>query len=303
MKFIRPTAITEAMLTSSDVPETDYAAWSAATAYTAGQYVIRTSTHRIYKRLISGTTATAPESDPTNWLDYAPTNRWAMFDEKLGSVTTQADSISVTLEPGRLNSLALLGVDAAEVSVSLVVDAVEVYSATIDLIDRAGIGNWYDYYYEPIYSNTEVVLTDLVDAALLDIPAYSTGVLTVTLSRTGGTVSCALMVVGLVTELGTTLANPTVSIRDYSRKEADEFGNYALVQRAYSKKMSAQVLVPDARVDEVVKQMARHRATNVVWLGSGTYGCLVVFGFATDWRLSVSGRQASEFTLEVEGMT
>ena len=32
MKLIRPTAITDAMLTSSTAPETDHAAWAAGTA-------------------------------------------------------------------------------------------------------------------------------------------------------------------------------------------------------------------------------------------------------------------------------
>ena len=37
MKFIRPTAINDARLTSSTVPEADHPAWDAATSYTVGQ--------------------------------------------------------------------------------------------------------------------------------------------------------------------------------------------------------------------------------------------------------------------------
>lgn len=303
MKFIRPTAIVGAKLTSSTVPETDYAAWNAATAYALGNRVVRTTTHRIYERVIAGTTATAPESDLVNWLDIGPTNRWAMFDEKMGTATTASDSMTIVLAPGRLNSLALLGVDASSVTVALVVSGESVYSASLDLDSGNAVGNWYQYFYEPIYQQSEVLITNLVDAALMDVPAYGEGELTVTLTRTGGTVSCAMLVVGIVSDVGDTLYGAKVSIRDYSRKEADTFGNYTLVQRSYSKRMNADLLVRSEDVDQVVGNIARYRATNLVWIGSSQYGSLVVYGFASDWSLILEGPVISKFSLEVEGMT
>ena len=54
MKVIKPVAVTDAVLISSTAPETDYSAWAAGTAYSVGNLVIRTSTHRIYERLIAG---------------------------------------------------------------------------------------------------------------------------------------------------------------------------------------------------------------------------------------------------------
>lgn len=303
MRFIRPTAITQAMLTASNVPETDYAEWVSGTTYALGARVIRASQHKIYQRAVAGAGTTPPETDTANWVEIGATNRWAMFDGKVGTVTSQATSISVTLTPGRINSLALLNVDASTVDVALVVAGDTVYSASIDLDSGAKVGNWYDYFYEPIYQQDTVIITDLVDAALLDIPSYGDGVLTVTLSRTAGTVSCGLMVVGMVYEIGDTAMGASVSIRDYSRKEADEFGNYTIVQRSYSKKISAQIIVPRERSDEVVRNVSRYRATNMVWIGSDTYGSLIVYGFAADWRLSFSNSVICEFSLEIEGMT
>ena len=46
MKLIRPTTLTDAMLTSSTAPENDYAVWASGTAYAVGSRVILTSTHR-----------------------------------------------------------------------------------------------------------------------------------------------------------------------------------------------------------------------------------------------------------------
>jgi len=77
MKLIRPTALTDAMLTSSTAPENDYPVWAAATVYAVGARVILTSTHRKYEAL-AASTGVNPATDPTKWLDLGPTNRWAM---------------------------------------------------------------------------------------------------------------------------------------------------------------------------------------------------------------------------------
>lgn len=303
MKFIRPIGITDAKLVSSTVPETDYSAWNAATAYTVGQRVIRTTTHRVYERLIAGTTATAPESDAVNWLDIGPTNRWAMFDEKVGTETTASGSMTVVLAPGRINSLALLGVEASTVTVALVAGGQTVYEASLDLDSGNKVGNWYEYFYEPIYQQTEVVITNLLDAALLDVPGYGEGQLTVTLSRPGETVRLGVFAVGLLYDVGQTEYEAEVSIRDYSRKEADDFGNYTLVKRDYSKTMSLNVVVPADRVDSVAQTMARHRATNVVWIGSTQFGSLIVYGFLADWRLVAKNYSIWSYSAKIEGMT
>ena len=305
MKFIRPTPILDAALISSNVPETDYAAWVSGTSYAVGNRVIRTTatTHKVYERLVAGAGTTAPELDTVNWLAVGPTNRWKMFDDKVGTVTSQADSISVTLAPGRINSLALLNVDASTVDVELVVDTETVYSASLDLDSGNAVGNWYEYFYEPIYQQDTVVITDLLDAALLDIPGYGEGELTVTLTRTGGTVSCGVLVVGVDYEIGETMRGATVSIRDYSRKETDEFGNVTVIPRDYSKKVSAPVLVENERADAVVQAVSRYRATPMVWIGSSVYGCMVVYGFVADWRLAFTYSDHSEYSIEIEGLT
>jgi hypothetical protein len=303
MKFIRPTPVTDAVLLSSNVPETDYAAWAAATNYAVGAKVIRTSTHSIYERVVAGTTATPPESDAVNWTYYGPTNKWAMFDEKVGTVTTRADSISVTLKPGRANGLGLLNVSAAQVSVSVVMAGETVYEATMDLTNGTRVGSWYAYFYEPIYSATELVVTDLLDAALMSLPAAGDAEITVTLSRPGGTVSCGMLVVGRVFEVGTTTWSPSVGIRDFSSKERDRFGNVSLKEGDYARLMSATVEVPAALADTVANNVSRYRARNVLWIGAKQYGSLVVYGFLSDWKLVHRDEFASIFNMEVEGMT
>lgn len=307
MKFIRPTKITDAMLVSSTVPENDYPLWVGSGDYSVGTLVRRAETHRVYENLIPGVNAQTPESTLANasprWLEVAPTNRWAMFDAQIGTATTASNSLTVVLSPGRINSLALLEVDAAIVDVTLTVSGVVEFSASMNLTSGNSVGDWYQYFYEPVYQQDTVVITDLVDASLLDIPAYAGGILTVTLSRPGGTVSCGVMVVGLYASLGTTQYSPSIGITDWSRKENDAFGNPIVVKRKYSKRMSANVAVLSEEVDRVARVLAQYRSTPVVWVGAGSiYTSMVIFGFYKDWDMTVDNYSEAALSLQVEGM-
>jgi len=282
MKFIRPTKITDAMLTSSTVAETDYPAWNAATSYSVGGRVMRavSGVHKNFENLIAGIDATLPELAPTRWLDLGATNRWAMFDGLVGTVSTDATSITVVMTPGRINSLALLQIDASTVTVDLTVDGASVYNASMNLSTGATIGDWYQYFYEPIYEQDAVVITDLVDASLIDLPAYGAGILTVTISRPAGSVSLGALIVGMFADLGLTKYQPKISIIDYSRKDVDAFGNYTVVKRAYSKRMNASVEVLKAYIDAVSRLLAQYRSTPLVWIGADNiYTSMIIYGF------------------------
>lgn len=303
MKFIRLTPITDAVLLSSSVPETDAPLWAALTNYAVGATVIRPQVHQIYERQNAGVSATPPEIDPVNWVAIGPTNRWGMFDRKVGTITSAAESITITLAPGRINSLALLGLNASSATITLTAGGEVVYSANINLMTGTRVGNWYDYFYEPFTQVQELVITDLVDAALLDLPAYGEGVLSITLSRPGGTVSVGLVAVGMLFQVGNAQWGAKVGIRDYSQKTADQFGNRDLAIGEYSKLMSLTVEVRAERADEVSKVMARSRATNLIWIGADGFGALVIYGFLADWNLVAKNVETWIFTAEVEGMT
>jgi len=296
MKVVKPTAITSAMLVSTDATET-YSAWNAATAYTAGDIVLRTTTQRLYQRLISGTTATAPESDTTNWLDIAPSNKWAMFDGEISTVTTKTTSLTVVLKPGYVNSLALFGLVGTTLDVTvrdaLAGNIVYTHSQTLD---GTIIADWYQYFFEPVVQLAEVVLTDL--------PPYGDAHITVVLTGTG-TVECGICLVGTFYTLGDTQYGASVGIIDYSRKETDAFGVTTFVRRAYSKRMSARLMLDNVQMNKVQRVLADLRATPCAWIGADdvTYAPLVVYGFYKDFSIEVAYPTASYCSLEVEGLT
>lgn len=293
MRYLIPTPITDAMLVASNIPEADHPAWSASTAYAGGARVIRTSTHSIYERLSAGTTATPPESDATNWVRVAPTNRWAMLDGVVGTATASATDISVTLRPGLVRALALLDMDVDSVIVTVRAGSDVVYQRVFPAIEnQEDVDNWDDYFWSAIVRRRVLVITDL--------PPFNECEITITAS--GADISIGSCVLGALHELGTLLASPRVGITDYSRKTTDDYGATTVAQRPFSKRLTAEVSLPTARLDVAAARLARIRATPVVWIGSAVYDSLIVYGFMKDWSVVIPGLTVSTCSLEIEGL-
>lgn len=353
MKFIKPTTITEAMLISSNVPETPpsayaggttyslgqqvstgtaggvitvyeslqnsntghtpassptwwaeigttYAAWNSGTTYTAGQTVLSATTHRIYEAVQGANTNHDPTTDTTStwWLDIGPTNRWAMLDAVVGTVAARLDPLTVVIDAGIIDSLALLDVAGSDVDISML-DApggTSVYSQNYPLGDTAIVLDWYQYFFSDIVPRTTLIVSDL--------PPYSTGRLTVTINAVS-TAECGTLVVGRMVSLGDTLRAPGVGIIDYSRKETDQFGQTSVVQRSYAKKIEARWILETSKVDYAARQLAAVRATPVIWIADDKdiIESLIAYGFYRDWGIDVTWADYSEATMNIEGLT
>ena len=296
MRIIKPVDVTPAILTSSNVPEDDFTAWDAATAYAVGDKVMYN--HRNYEALVAHTGAN-PEtdaSDPPKWLDLGANNRWRMFDDKVGSLTEQPGSIAVELQPGAvINSVALFNLLGRSLSVTLT-DSTEgvVYQRDLSLVD-AGVGDWYEWFFAPIGRQSDAVLTDL--------PAYGGASLSVTVENGTETAACGHLVMGRQADIGVALYGTSVGITDYSRKETDAFGNALVVGRAFSKRAEFDVAVDTPRVSSVQRLLAAIRSRPVVWIGAQGYESTVLFGYYRDFSISISGPSVSDATITVEGLT
>jgi hypothetical protein len=297
MKLIRPTTITDAMLTSSTAPETDYAAWASGTAYVTGNRVILVSTHRRYEALASSTNV-SPDSDPTKWLDIGPTNRWAMFDARVGSVTTRVASLGVVLAPFEIDAVALIDTVAESATVTLTNGGVTIYTKTQSFnVGGVAIDNWFSWFFEPIGRKTTLLF--------LDVPVYTNGIVTVTIDRDNpaDTVTCGTLLVGRQLDLGDTEHGADVGIIDYSRKETDQFGVTSVVERAYAKRMTAKVVMDTTAIDVVLTALASLRATPVLWIGSEIFDSLTVYGFYKEFSIDIAYPTVSYCSLTIEGLT
>lgn len=251
---------------------------------------------RIYESAHASNTGHAL-TDPAWWIDIGPSNRWAMFDSVNGTVTTGPTGLDVTVNPlGRIDSVALLNISAATARIK-VTDAVAgtIYDQTYTLVSDSGVTDWYAYFYEPIIRSDTLIVSD--------IPLYSSPLVEVILSASGGPVSIGTMIAGQSKTLGSTALGASVGIVDYSRKDADDFGNYILVERAFSRKGTFSVMVDSGDVDEVDRLLQGYRATPIVWIGSENYSATVIFGFYRDFNIEISYPTVSFCSLEIEGLT
>jgi len=126
------------------------------------------------------------------------------------------------------------------------------------------------------------------------------------LPNSSGVASLGSLVVGNVTELGVTSYGASSGIIDYSRKEVNEFGETAFVQRAYSKKVSASVYVQTEEINRVQNLLYSLRAVPCVWVSTpnNEYSeALTVFGFYRDFNNVINYPTYSMLQIEIEGLT
>ena len=268
LQLVQPITITTANLIASSVPDADAAEWSAQATYARGARVMKAATHRIYEAAIGANAGNDPAGTSGKWIDVGPTNQWAMFDQALGSLTSAANSIAVTLDAPGIQAVALLDVTAATVRLQAVG-----YDRTVSA--TAG------------------------SVTFLDLPAGTTRV-TVTIA--GSAVSVGTLLIGKLVGLGVTEASPTSGITDYSRKDVDQFGAVTIVERAWSKRMAAKSLIDTAAIDVVDNRIAAVRATPALWIGLDGIDSLTVYGFFKEFSIEV-GETTSKLSLSIEGLS
>ena len=298
MKIIRPISINDARLIASNVPETDYAAYNAGTTYALGDRVIRVATdvHEIYESLV-GSNIGNPLTDATKWLLVGNTNRWRMFDSSVSSQTSNADSIECSFENlGPMDSIVLFNVDAEYVTVT-VTDAIAgvVYDETIAMVSDRGVTNWYDFFYSPYELKTTLLISDL--------PKYINTTVELTLTKTGGTAKCGACVIGMAKEIGDAQQGAKVGIQDYSVKARDDFGNFTILERAYSRYANLDIYVQSGAADSIARLLTQYRATPVVYIGAEEREATFIYGFFKDFYETISYTDYSLFTLELESLT
>lgn len=311
MIVVPPLNITDARLTSSNIPEPDTGEpteYDEVTNYSVGAevgvYTVQADIHRRYECLVANgpaTTVVRPwEDDGTTWLDTGPTNRWAMFDDGNSTQSIEANEIDVDIDPGEIiNAVALINIVATEAQVVMTDPGPGgegvVYDKTVNLIDNSGIQDWHAYYFTPIERKTDLVL--------LDLPSYSAATIQVTLTATSSDVKIGSLVLGYQSEIGITDHGTSIGIKDYSRKETDSFGNFVVLKRSFSKRADYAVTVRTNRVAYIQNYLSRLRSLPAVWIGNESFGSTIIFGYYRDFDIILSSPQISDCNIVVEGLT
>lgn len=296
MIIIKPEIITEPKIISSNVAETDASVWNPANNYNVTDLVIYD--HRIYEALANHTGSTIPPEAPLVWSDLGATNRYRLFDQIIGSPTSNLYTIVYTIRPGALvTGIAFFGLVANTARVQMVDPiAGSVYDNLIDLSSYDESTAYYSYYFSPVSERRQ-------ELTLLDLPNYPNADITVTIDNGSEIAYCGELVMGTQRVLGYTNYGTSVGIRDYSKKETDQFGNFKIVQRRYAKFAEYDVSFRNADLASIQRFLASIRATPCVWIGNPELEETIVYGYYKNFQLVISDLNFSDSSIEVEGLT
>ena len=203
-----------------------YSEWSSTTTYALGNIVVvgtYTGSNTItiansgtFKSLTNSNLNNSPLTSPSNWVKIAPTNQFALFDDKISSVTSRASDVTMVVSCSSVDSIALLNVVADNVSCTLSdIGFTQKYLGNVVFSGtRYMLGNpsfdWYGYFF---YDED----TAKTQALFLDINKVNSGIITIRISS-AATASAGNLVKGKSKYIGGTQYGASSGIIDYSRK-------------------------------------------------------------------------------------
>ena len=300
-KVIIPTPVTATTLKSCTVaePASGEVEWNAATAYTVGQEAIRASLHKTYRRKVAGTTATAPEDDATNWLEIGATNRWAQFDQKIGTRTTVASGdLTTVLELGSLEGLALLDLRGASVTATLkqTPGGAVAWTRTQDLDDSV-VASVYDWMYGETRQLYNVLWTDLLGQ-------FPSGELTVTVTGNADGAAIGALVAGRVHGIGLTEYGAGSGLLNWGKVVDDGFGNRTWEEGGYANRVTLPLVMEAADFNHIKRTLSRVRSTPCVYVASSLtrYDSLNCYGVFRDLYITVPHYGWVTCNLEIDGL-
>ena len=295
LTIIKPLAITPAMLTSTDVPEADYAAYAGGTTYAADVRVI--DSHLIYQSLQASNTGHTPATSPTWWVQVSATNRYKLFDLVNSSQTAQSTSMTYTVRPGVVvNSIAAVNMQSVySIRVRMTSDAYGlVYDQTISRSRLPSDASWWAWFFG--------ARTAALTTYTLDLPSFVDAAITVDFTGLSD-MAVGNLIFGTVSTWGLAMSTAvSLGIRDYSKKETNEWGDIVLTQRAFAKKAQFPLVLAASDVDALFNHLATLRATPCVWIGSSDFTSTVVYGFYQDFEIIISYPLVADCNLTLEGL-
>jgi hypothetical protein len=295
LTIIKPLPISQAMLVSSTVPEADYAVYAGGTTYALAARVIYQSV--IYQSLQASNTGRQPDTSPTWWVKVSATNRWKLFDLVNSSQTAQATSMSYTVRPGQaITSVAAINmVGVTGIRVRVISDAFgTVYDETITRTRLPTAAGWWSWFFGK--------RTESLASYYLDLPSYADAQIVV--DFTGQTdMAVGTLILGTVSVWGNAvLSGVQLGIKDYSRKETNEWGDVVLTQRSFAKKAQVPLSLDPAQIDSLYDYLSGLRATPALWIVSDQYTSSVVYGYYQDFEILITYRDIADCSLTLEGL-
>lgn len=300
MYCLKPIPITDALLTSSTVPDVDTGetAWVSGTTYAATD--VRTYNKRKYERLVGGAGTTAPDADANNWLDVGSTNKWAMFDNLRSTGTSKTGPMTVVITPAqRITALALMRLETTSVSVTVVASGETVYSTTRSTLDRSPT-TWSTYFFGSFRYQSNLLIFDL--------PPYAGAVVTITFNNTiiNALATCGACIIGTPVFVGKAVHTAISTALNFSTVERDTFGNVTLIPRRSVPRTNQVTWVDKALVNSLIDLRTDINAVPCVWSGlddkstDSYFDAVLILGIYEEFQIELANAYSAKVTLQLQ---
>lgn len=299
MKCIVPKTITDSVLVSSSLSETEASAYSATVTYGKGDKC--TVEHYVYTSLSASNIGVSPPDNisATNpvWSKTGTTNMWSMFDKYLNTQSKAANVLTVTMDASYCSAVALMNVSAEEISVVLRnISGAIVFSKSTGMI-AANVTNWEEYFFAERFWK---------DALWVEFPILSAS--TITISLHGASVACGGVILGEAKTIGSAQYDPTVDFTDYSIFSTDTFGGFYVSEGKYAKNIEGSCYVASTDVQAVSRIVLSLRAKPTAFFcsnGEDAYGLhdfMLAYGLLRKFSVAIPRMTTLEYEYRITGV-
>lgn len=305
MHILVPITVTAAMLAADPVAEPDGSvgelAWSASGSYVVGDRRVSDAVHGIYECVQAvGPTATRPEDDPSHWLYWRPSNKYAAFDSYISTASVAAGDLTRVVRPGFINAVAIYGLIGSAIQITYRDQpAGTVYRSVVqDLIDD--VADEYEYCFGAIETKDRILVTDL--------PPWPDAELTITVAALDGQAAIGLIALGdlrplSITGVGGTEFGPSVEPQDYSYIKTESDGTTTIVRRNAATNMRASVLLDAADTRAALRALQGVLSVPCAWIAdtAEAFEGLNVFGLGSS-SLTYASARHRKLSVTVKGL-
>lgn len=305
VKVLHPIAITDAMFTASNVAEPDASIgeveWSAATSYTVGQKVVRSSLHKIFTSTASGVDAGLPEATPLRWFDDdEPTNKWAAFDSYKSTAIKKTGTLTLTVKPGIITDMAFYGLvgDSIRVVCKNAASLAVYYDQTTSLSDYLSGDLMWEFYFGTPQQRPRLDIVGLM-------PTDAQVEITLTPSPKTGTAEIGILALGSFEPIGLPLQGFKAQLVDYSRIKFDDDGKVRIKKGLNAKNLSGECInISASAAQATVEVFERLLGTPCAWVISSenNFQYLSAFGLGSA-DFTATGPNYGTLSLTVRGIT
>ncbi|MEM8511093.1 hypothetical protein RCH14_000384 [Massilia sp. MP_M2] len=281
-------------LVYSNVPMVELP-YNVATTYAKDAAVYDPATKIVYWSMVAGNVGKAL-SDPAFWNKRTAINRWAMFDDRNSTQTSNSEEIvSVFSAQAITQGLFAGAMDASEVRVSMTHPTRGlVHSETKSLVLPRSGSSFYGWCFNRLRLRTWFLT--------LKLPVFANALVTVTIKKPGGAPKCGMCLLGPTVDVGLSLMGLSTELKDYSTTTFFTDGSSSTVERGFSKKMSVDISVESDRVETIEDDLIKRRQKTLVFLGSTMRGDTMLVGRFSSLRKVIDSFPRSKMALQIDGV-